>query len=352
MLSVIINRNDPFSLDEYVRYETDDLCALLQEQFPIWPEHARIYHMQVAEDCDVTPTDERSVAHLATLEGNIYVVVYPGDPGTLAIVAIAVAVLSAAAFLFLRPRLPDMGSAPSSNNSLSDRSNKARPNSRIPDIFGQVRSIPDLIAVPYRVFENNVEVEIAYMCVGRGEYELDDIRDGDTFLSSIAGAGATFYGPNTSPNVGTPQLQIGSSITQDLYSAVKLNEVNGQTLKPLNANAYKGINNVRFVAPNVIEGFDAGAGFDFTKVFGDGQTITVANANYGGVGSYISVNEDVRFYSDKTVEFQSFDPSTLFEIGQSVQLSGAIFTEGDLTIDLSGTYTVASFPTSSKMVLS
>lgn len=351
MLSVIITSN-PFALEEYVLHETDDLCALLQEQFPVWPENARIYHMQVAEDCDVTPTDERSIKRLQQLEGTVYVVVYPGGPGTLAIVAIAIAVLSAAAFLFLTPKLPDMGSAPSSNNSLSDRSNKARPNARIPDIFGQVRSIPDLIAMPYRVYENNVEVEIAYMCVGRGSYELDDIRDGDTYLSSIAGAGATFYGPNTSPNYGTAQLQIGSAITQDLYSVVKLNEVNGQTLKPPNANAYKGIGNVRFVGPNIIEGFDAGAGFDFTKVFDDGQTLTIANASYGGVGTYTSVNKDVRFYSDKTVEFQSFDPSTLFEIGQSIQISGAIFTEGDLTIDLSGTYTIASFPTSSKMVLS
>lgn len=347
MLSVIITSN-PFELSEYVLYETDDLCLLLQEQFPVWPKNARIYHGNVAEDCDVTPTDERSVTNLSTLEGTVYVVVYPGDPGTLAIIAIAVAVLSAAAFLFLTPKLPDMGSAPSSNNSLSDRSNKARPNSRIPDIFGQVRSIPDLIAMPYRVYENNVEIEIAYMCVGRGEYELDDIRDGDTYLSSIAGAGATFYGPNSSPNSGSPQLQIGSSITQDLYSAVKLNEVNGQTLKPPNSNAIKGSGNIRFNTPNIIEG----AGVDFTDKFEEGQTLIVGNASYGGVASYTSTNKDVRFYSDKTLEFQSFDPSTLFEIGQQIEISGAVFAEGSLVIDLSGTYTVLSFPTSSKMVLS
>lgn len=339
MLSVIITTN-PFSLDEYVLHETDDLCALLQEQFPVWPEHARIYHMQVAEDCDVTPTNERSVARLATLEGTIYVVVYPGDPGTLAIVAIAVAVLSAAAFLFLTPRLPDMGSAPSSNNSLSDRSNKARPNSRIPDIFGQVRSIPDLVAMPYRVYENNVEVEIAYMCVGRGSYELDDIRDGDTYLSSISGAGATFYGPDTSPIVGTPQLQIGSAITQDLYSVVKLNEVNGQTLKPPNATALKGVGNIRFNTPNLIEG--TGAGFDFTKVFDDGQTIVVGNASYGGGYSYNTALEDARFYPDKTIEFDTFDPSSVFDVGQTLTITNAVFTDGSAIVDLSGTYIIAT----------
>lgn len=339
MLSVIITSN-PFALDEYVLHETDDLCALLQEQFSVWPENARIYHMQVAEDCDVTPTDERSIKRLQQLEGTVYVVVYPGDPGTLAIVAIAIAVLSAAAFLFLTPKLPDMGSAPSSNNSLSDRSNKARPNSRIPDIFGQVRSIPDLIAMPYRVYENNVEVEIAYMCVGRGSYELDDIRDGDTYISSIAGAGATFYGPNTSPNYGTPQLQIGSAITQDLYSVVKLNEVNGQTLKPPNSNAYKGVSNIRFNTPNLIQG--TGAGFDFTKLFEDGQTLTIGNASFGGSYSYVTALEDARFYPDKTIEFDTFDPSSVFDVGQTLTITNATFTDGVTVVDLSGTYVIAA----------
>lgn len=339
MLSVIITSN-PFSLDEYVLHETKDLCALLQEQFPVWPENARIYRNQVAEDCDVTPTDERSIANLAALEGTVYVVVYPNGPGTLAIVAIAIAVLSAAAFLFLTPKLPDQGSAPSSNNSLSDRSNKARPNSRIPDIFGQVRSIPDLIAMPYRVYENNVEVEIAYMCVGRGSYELEDIRDGDTFLSSISGAGATFYGPNTSPNSGSAQLQLGSSITQDLYSVVKLNEVNGQTLKPPNATALKGVGNIRFNTPNLIEG--TGAGFDFTKVFDDGQTIVVGNASYGGGYSYDTVLENARFYPDKSIEFDTFDPSGIFDAGQTLTITNAVFTDGTTIVDLSGTYIIAS----------
>lgn len=349
MLNVIITTN-PFDLSEYVLHETTDLCALLRQEFPVWPENARIYHGNVAEECDVTPIDERSIVHLRQLEGTIYVVIYPGDPGTLAIIAIGIAVLSAAAFLFLAPKLPDQGSVPSSNNSLSERSNKARPNSRIPDIFGKVRSIPDLVAVPYRIYENNVELEIAYMCIGRGQYLLEDIRDGDTFLSSISGAGATFYGPNTSPNFGTPQLQIGSSIAQDLYSVVKLNEVNGQTLKPPNANAYKGAGNIRFKWPNLIQG--SASGLDFTKIFEDGQTLNISKALYGGASTYVSINKNVRFYADKTLEFQSFDPSTLFKVGQTIQLAGAVFAENDLAIDLSGTYIVASFPTSTKMALS
>jgi len=79
----------------------------------------------------------------------------------------------------------------------------------------------------------------------------EDVRDGDTLIGSIAGAGAAFYGPNTSPNSGTAQLQIGSAITQDLYDVVKINEVNGQTLAPPNRAVVD--KQMRFVAPNVIE---------------------------------------------------------------------------------------------------
>lgn len=338
MIDVLITTN-PFEIDEYVLHETDNLVALIRQEFPVWPENARIYQGNVAESCDVTPRDEKGILALNKLEGPVYIVVYPGDPVTAIIVsAIAIAVLAAAAFLLIKIPSPDMGSAPSSNNSLSDRSNKARPNSRIPDIFGQVRSIPDLIALPYRIFENHQEIEISYMCIGRGSYDIEDVRDGDTLLGSIAGAGATFYGPNTSPNDGTPQLTIGTAITQDLYSVVKLNEVNGQTLIPTNTNSVRGAGNIRFVPPNVIE-TNSGS-IDFAAKFDPSQTLVISNASYGGGSYYTSINEDARFYADKTIEFDTFDPSTIFEVGNIVTISGAVFTEASITIDLSGTYTI------------
>lgn len=337
MIDVIVTTN-PFEQDEYVLHETDNLIAFIRDQFPVWPENARIYNGNVAESCDVTPRDEQSIYALNKLEGPVFIIVYPGDPVTAIIVSVvAIAALAAVAFLLIKVPSPDMGSAPSSNNSLSDRSNKARPNSRIPDIFGKVRSIPDLIALPYRIFENHQEIEISYMCIGRGQYDIEDVRDGDTLLGSISGAGATFYGPNTSPNLGTPQLTIGTTITQDLYSVVKLNEVNGQTLIPTNTNSVRGASNIRFVPPNVIE-TNSGS-IDFSAKFDAGQTLSVSNATYGGASFYTSMNEDARFYADKTVEFDTFDPSTIFSVGDVVTISGAVFTEVE-TIDLSGTYTI------------
>ena len=86
-----------------------------------------------------------------------------------------------------------------------------RVNGRIPDIYGTVRSTPDLLCA-HRVFENHVEKEIAYMCIGRGAYEVSDIRDGTTPVADIAGASVAVYGPYTSPNGGQPQQVIGNQI--------------------------------------------------------------------------------------------------------------------------------------------
>jgi hypothetical protein len=104
-----------------------------------------------------------------------------------------------AATLLLMPKVPSMDNqqAQSPNNGLAARSNRSRPNGRVPDIFGQVRSIPDLIGLPYRVYEEHRELEIAYMCIGHGAYDVTDMRDGDTLLSEIPLASAAVYGLRT-----------------------------------------------------------------------------------------------------------------------------------------------------------
>lgn len=342
MLEVIVTTN-PFSLDEYKRYETDNLVSFLESRRDLWTPTMRMYSGNVSEQTDITPKDERDIELLHEVTGTVYIVVYPGEVVTIIIGAVVAALVVAVAFLFLKPGIPDTGSAKSSNNTLSDRSNKARPNSRIPDIFGQVRSIPDLLAVPYRIFDNNQEIEIAYMCIGRGEYDIEDVRDGDTLLGSITGAAATFYGPNTSPNFGVPQLQIGSDITQDLHDVVKLNEVNGQTLVPPNNQSYS--RNLRFIYPNTIEGISGQV--DFT-VFETGQTINVAGGTFTRTVAPVTLNTSVKFKDGGIIEFEDIDPSSYFSLGSSLFLSNASYSGLDDTglayqfVDLVGNYTVDS----------
>lgn len=350
-MPVVNITTDPFDLDQYEQIECDVLTDCLRERFPIWPEHARIYHQVVSKDCDITPNDEWEVVRLDQLEGPFYVVVYPGSALVIAIIAIAVAVISAVAFLvFLKPTIPSNNQQQGSqNNALSDRSNQARPNQRIEDIFGQVRSILTLLAVPYKIFINNQEVEIGYMAIGRGEYEIEDVKDGDTLIGNIAGSGVEFYGPYTSPNSGSPQLQIGTDIDQPLLSIVKMNDVNGQTLRPPNSNYVQGKNNIRFDSPDTIETNDSSV--DFTNFFDTDDVITVSNANFGGNTFYDNVLKSAVFHPDKSIVFDDFDPSSLFYVGEQMTLTNAVFTNDNVAIDLSGDYTIASVD-STTMVLS
>ncbi len=357
---------DPFDPSKWEELEGDDARALLAERLDYWPESARIYDLQGFGDWrraaaltdpsilaarDVTPRDEAGVERLGQLEGPLLVVISPADPVTAIIAVAAVLVGVLAAFLFL-PKVPTADNTlGSSNNSLGSRSNQARPNSRIPDIFGTVRSIADLLAVPYRQFVENIETEVAFMCVGRGSYAITDVRDGDTLIGSIAGSSAAFYNPGQNPsNGGVPFMQIGSAIEQPVLSVVQMNEVNGQLLRPPNGNYVQGDGSIRFVYPDEIQ---QQGGTDFTTVFGAGDSLIVGGAQISGSNpGNTQVSENARFVYGGVIQFDSFDPTTTFATGQTLTVTNGSFSGpdesgGNLYVDLSGVYTIASLDSSS-----
>lgn len=125
----------------------------------------------------------------------------------------------------------------SPNNSLTDRTNKARPYQRTYDICGTVQSIPNDFMTVYRKYDANGNViEFGYYDVGRGPLDTpaSGITDGDTRLSEITGSSAAVYGPFTSPNSGVPQTMVGDPITEGLYVTASSNEVDGAELKAAN----------------------------------------------------------------------------------------------------------------------
>ena len=164
------NALDPTTWESY---ETEDVCAFLKEHFGVFPDTARIYHGDVCESSDVTPTDAEGVEKLESLEGDFCVVVCPGEVIT-GVVSIVLAIIS----IVLAFQGGDAPPPPllrrqdnsSPNNELSGRQNRERINGRIPDIFGTVRAIPDLIAPNYTLYENNLEVEHSLLCLGKGSY--------------------------------------------------------------------------------------------------------------------------------------------------------------------------------------
>ena len=288
MLKTVILAENPFEVETWEKVEVEDVCEFLASRFSSWPATGRIYHEQVAECNDVTPMDEAGIEKLQNLEGTFYCIIYPEGPAAV-IIAVVVAVVVAVAVAFMmQPKVavPSIAArsgagnrqSKSPNNELSERKNSPRVNGRIPDIYGQVRSTPDLLAVPYTVFVNHQEVEYAYMCIGRGRYEVDDIRDDTTLVTDIAGTSVEIYGPNTSPNSGhAPELRVGDPINTPLLNVKRSNSVNGQVLRAPNDKNVVGNNNIFFRAPNEIETTDGNV--DFTDKFEAGDTLVLTNAS-------------------------------------------------------------------------
>lgn len=271
---------------EIDKIETDDILESLVDYFGVFPKNARIYKGDICKKNDITPHNKVDIADLSK-QSDVSVVLYAqgGDDGGFNLFSIF--------GLFKKkkktPKLALNSRFESPNNQLSERTNEARVNAQIPDIYGTVRSTPDLIMQTYTVYEKHKEVELSYMCIGRGLYDVWDIRDGDTPIENIEGASVEIYPPNTSPKSGTYQQIVGSEITQVLRTAIRINEINGQTLYAPNQNCIFGI---------------------LTKV---NDNTTTGNPNPGENGNFTLVHQTPNVWEGS------------FEVGQSVFLENAIY---------------------------
>lgn len=336
---------DPFEPSSWTVHDVEDVREFLRGRYDRMPETARIYHGHVAEACDVTPKDEGDIERLGELPGPFYVVVYPAGIEWLIVAVIAVVAIAAAAFLLVPP-VPESLSrntqTESPNNSLSERRNTVRVNGRIPDIFGTVRSTPDLLSLPYRIFRDHEEVEIAYMCVGRGAYEIGTIYDDTTPVTEIEGAQIEIYGPNTSPRSGdAPEVSVGDPITEELVNISHSSSINGQTLNPPNFKQVVGTDNIRF------EGQAAGGGrlrvrdtevFVWPTFFDVGDTVVITNGivdakNFNGTYVVDSVDNDFLYL---------VNPGAVAAAWLTLGTSGVTSWTGP-TVSLTGTTEVGPF---------
>lgn len=268
-----------FDASTWQTVEVEDVREFLFNHFGgIWPKSAHIYLGHVATNADITPYDEAGIERLGSVAGPFFVVVYPeGIELILLVVALVVAAVAVGLSFLLRPHPPANQQAGSPNNELTARQNQARPNGRIPDIFGQLRSTFDLLMVPYKQFDSNIETEHCYMCIGRGAYDVVEIRDGITALSQMDGASIAVFPPNNSPNslIPAPQFTLGPAITDKVVNLQNLESITGQILRPPN-DAYKGGGHssgaIRYRYPNLIE---SDGSVDFSEYFGVGDLLTI-----------------------------------------------------------------------------
>ncbi len=318
-LKKVIIVPDVYDRSTWSEADVEDVLAYIYQQFDVWPENAKIYHNQIAESCDVTPNHPKrinaQIEHIQTLEGTFYVVI---EPAWLQILFYAIVAITAAYSLYTvltmpKPQAPVAGS---SNNELAQRSNQARLNARIPDIFGKVRSYPDLIAQTYTIYKDGIEIEECLMCIGRGYFQILDMRDGDTDVANIAGTSVSVYDPFTSI-VGTPIYQVGESFSELPKFVRNSASTNGQTIELPNKAVLES-SNVWFQSPNLIKG----TGLDFTQYFAANDRVALSGAVYGvqdaNLSGSIMVNENKMVIIESAT---NIDNPNLFK---GLQLTGAL----------------------------
>jgi hypothetical protein len=123
----------------------------------------------------------------------------------------------------------------SANNRIQKPTNDARLGQRVEYICGQLRSYPAKMANEYIVIENNEQVEYGYYCIGEGEYEISDVRDGNTPGDAMAGWTLNAYRPYQTPmNGATPYFTVGGSINEPIRTAFQSDESVRDEIDPPN----------------------------------------------------------------------------------------------------------------------
>lgn len=120
----------------------------------------------------------------------------------LAIGAIVLGGVVVGMMLFEQPKIttPEQaGDQASGRGALGIPRNRARLSSRIPDIFGYVKTWPDLIAPVLDVYSGTDYSMDIYYCLGIGYYDIGAVRFGDTDVASFTGATVSIIQPEQVP---------------------------------------------------------------------------------------------------------------------------------------------------------
>ncbi|RPE30871.1 hypothetical protein EC846_1572 [Acinetobacter sp. BIGb0102] len=306
----IIYKQDPLSEKKVVE-RAATLGQWLTAKYEHMPEHLRIFHnpsdMEHAEISmanEVTPKNAHDLKQLDFLPGTFIVIENPKGIPALVAAVVSLVVGLAVALLMPTPSIAQTtqnnNQSSSANNELSSRENKMRVNGRVVDLFGAANDTPDLVAVPYKVYENNVEVEHIVGCIGRGHYHINGAYDGETNIVDIAGASIEVYSPDVDIVTGNPYFFLGSEITTLPLSVQQQNSVNGQILRSADTQVLEGTNHLRFGYPNEILR-SASNLTDLTTKFVSNDRVEITNSGFwfnnqfyhlDGVYSVLSVAND------------------------------------------------------------
>lgn len=222
--------HDPYKLNESTAVDVENPLEYLKSEFKDgFPEHAKIYKGSIAVENDITEKLQKDELLINLIDDDVWVVIWPA---WIQFVFYAVVALTAAlsVYMYLTMPQPETAVAKSPNNELSNRVNQLRLNGRVPEIFGMLRSTPDLISAPILYYRNDgIEIEDCLYCVTKGHVDVLDIKDGDTFGATIPDFQAAVYAPNSSM-LDAPQIEVGSAFTDLPMIGRKSEAVTGQSL--------------------------------------------------------------------------------------------------------------------------
>lgn len=255
MSATITILNDPAGINQKdVRFLEDGealLDFLIEEYGFDGFQVPTVIYKNGLEECDIIYRSDFYDKHISDdlisglkVSASDQITIVHSPLGTEVAIGLAIAsfiVAIAAASMVDVPEVPEFKTPTESpNNSLTGQTNIARPLQRIPDLYGVNRIYPDLIARSYFEYINNRKYLTEYLCVGRGEYLIEDLRTGDTLITDIVGSTATVYEPFAAPS--------------QLLNVTESNEVNGQKIIAPNEDfVFASANDVNFTSASVFE---------------------------------------------------------------------------------------------------
>lgn len=133
------------------------------------------------------------------LEADHHIVIFDQPKGVIGDIISPIFKVVGQVFAFLAPKtsIPNTGSnsIDSPNNKLTGQTNTARLYQAKPDIYGEVRSYPDLIQESIFEYIDNLKYVTEFMCIGIGKYTTNSVRYSESSLGSMAGADYQIYQP-------------------------------------------------------------------------------------------------------------------------------------------------------------
>lgn len=326
-------------------FEVDSLGRWLLDYYG--PTRTKTVHIYEGQ-----PSVERDISHdlkaIVNAEAQHYTVLEsPGEAATLIAIGqnllVSVALSVVARIFAPDTRMPSNvnRTSQSPNNQLGSRENQVRLLQRVEDIFGTVKAIPSLMMTTYTKYVGSRQVEYGYYCISRGYINVSNVKDGETFISSITGSSAAVYWPFTSPNSGDlPKLQIGDPIIDNIVSVRRSVETDGFTLKAFNQIQLSAADRYKFI-PGSAPGYGGNDVLEqknkkpnFNAVSEVGQTITIAPFSI----SYTASQEAEVVGAERKYIDRGIVPTLFVDLRPGDQVTFSNWTEANNN----GTFTVAT----------